>query len=137
MTKYKWKTLLQNAVINKNKKDLQDAFEGYSKLEDIKCESYEAKNYLKEMTIPNARMMFRMRSKMVSCKMNMSSKRSNIETFWKCESCMSGAIETLSHILYCEAYKPLREGKSLDSDKDLVEYFRKVMEIRDKLGISE
>ena len=74
---------------------------------------------------------------MVSCKMNMSSKRSNIETVWKCESCMAGAIEIQSHILYCEAYKPLREGESLDSDKDLVEYFRKVMEIRDKLGINE
>ena len=89
------------------------------------------------MTIPNARMMFRMRSKMVSCKMNMSSKRSNIETVWKCHSCMSGAIKTQSHILYCEAYKPLREGKSLDYDKDLVEYFRKVMEIRDKLRMNE
>ena len=48
---------------------------------------------------------------------------------------MSGAIETQSHILYCEAYSALREGKSLSSDKDIVEYFRKVIEIRDKLGI--
>ena len=88
------------------------------------------------MTMPNARMMFRMRSKMVQCKKNFSIKRSNIETAWKCDSCMSGAIDTQIHILYCEAYKPLGEGKSLDSDRDLVEYFRKVMEISDKLGIN-
>ena len=48
---------------------------------------------------------------------------------------MSGAIETQSHILYCEAYSALREGKSLSSDKDIVVYFRKVIEIGDKLGI--
>ena len=105
-------------------------------LDDIKSEKYEVKSYLKEMTIPNARMMFRMRGKMVQCKMNFSSKRSNIERAWKCDSCMSGAIDTQSHILYCEAYKPLREGKSLESDRDLVEYFRKVIEIRVKLGIN-
>ena len=76
------------------------------------------------MSMQNARMMLRIRSKMVQCKMNFSSKKSNNETVWKCHSCMSGAIDTQSHILYCEAYKPLREGKSLDSDKDLVEYFQ-------------
>ena len=99
MTKYKWKNLLKNAVNNKNKKDIQEAFKRYSKLEDIKGESYEANSYLKEMTMQNARMMFRMRSKMVQCKMNFSSKRSNIETAWKCDSCMSGAIDTQSHFI--------------------------------------
>ena len=67
--------------------------------------------------------------------MNFSRKRENVETSWKCHSCMSGSIDTQSHILYCEAYRGLREGKSLSSDKDIVEYFRKVIEIRDKLGI--
>ena len=83
----------------------------------------------------NARMMIRVRSRMVKCKMNFSSERVNIETSWKCRACCSGAIETQSHILYCEAYQPLRVGKSLSSDDDIVDYLRKVFELREKLGI--
>ena len=122
--------------MRKIKKDILEASERYTKLEDMKNESYGTKSYLREMSMQNARMMLRIRRKMVQCKMNFSSKRSNIETAWKCDSCMSEAIDTQSHILYCEAYKPLREGKSLESDKDLVQYFRRVIEIRDKLGIN-
>ena len=135
MTKYKWKKLLKTAVNEKNKNDILESVERYTKLDDIKNDSYGIKSYLREMSMQNARMMLRIRSKMVQCKMNFSSKKSNIETAWKCHSCMSFAIDTQSHILYCEAYSPLREGKSLSSDKDLVEYFRKVMEIREKLNI--
>ena len=87
------------------------------------------------MNMQDARTILRVRSRMVPCKMNISSKRENVETSWKCHSCISGSIETQSHILYCEAYRGLREGKSLSSDKDIVEYLRKVIEIRDKLGI--
>ena len=130
-----WKDRLNNAVHEKNEADLVSSFERYSKLEDIKNKVYGIKTYLKEMTMQDSRMMLRVRSRMVPCKMNFSSKRANVETSWKCHSCMSGSIETQSHILYCEAYRGLREGKSLSSDKDIVEYFRKVMEIRDKLGI--
>ena len=105
------------------------------KLEGIKYEKYEMKSYVKDMSMQDARMMMRIRSRMIKCKMNFSSERVNIETSWKCRACCSGAIETQSHILYCEAYQPLREGKSLSSDEDIVEYLRKVYELREKLGI--
>ena len=114
--------------------------QGYSKLDELKDESYGAKPYIKEMSILDARMMMRVRGRMIKCKMNFSSDRANVASSWKCHSCMSGAVEggaveTQSHILFCPAYSALREGKSLESDKDVVDYFRKVMEIRDKLSI--
>ena len=94
------------------------------------------KSYLREMSMQNARMMLKIRSKMVQCKMNFSNKKSNIEMVWKCHSCMSGAIDTQSHILYCKAYSKLRDGKLFSSDKHLVEFFCKVIEIREKLNIA-
>ena len=63
MTKYKWKKLLKNAVNNKNQKDILIEFERYSKLDDIKDESYGLKSYLKQMSMQNARMMIRTQSK--------------------------------------------------------------------------
>ena len=51
--------------------------------------------------------------------------------------CLSDIIETQDHILWCPAYHELREGKSLESDKDLIEYFGKVMKIREKLNLNK
>ena len=39
--------------------------------------------------------------------------------------------------LQLRAYAQLREGKSLDSDKDLSDYLMKVLIIREKLNISK
>ena len=63
---------------------------------------------------------------------------------WRCDSCSSlldpdscNNIDTQSHILWCPAYRKLREGKSLDNDKDIVNYFRQVMVIRSKLKLTK
>ena len=37
--------------------------------------------------------------------------------------------------MWCPAFKELREGKSMDSDIDIVNYFRKVLKIREKLDL--
>ena len=44
------------------------------KLEDIKHDDYEMKSYVKDMSMKDARMMMRIRSRMVKCKMNFSSE---------------------------------------------------------------
>ena len=49
-----------------------------------------------------------------------------------CDSCKR-AIESQSHLLWCPAYQHLREGKSLDSDKDLTQYIINVLQYRDDL----
>ena len=56
------------------------------------------------------------------------------DELWKCSSCLS-EIETQSHVLFCPAYQPLREGLCLDSDKDLTDYLAKVIRIRQKINI--
>ena len=81
----------------------------------------------------DARMLFRVRTKTFECKFNQSSDRGNRESLWKCQAC--GFIETQTHIIHCPAYKELREGKSLDSDEDVAEYFGKVLKFRDQLKL--
>ena len=43
---------------------------------------------------------------------------------------MEGMRDTQAHILSCPGYEDLREDKDLSSDKDLVGYFRLVMNRR-------
>ena len=50
---------------------------------------------------------------------------------WKCQDCFTP--DTQEHIIRCPSYQHLRMGKDLASDKDLVEYFRKVLSIRDQI----
>ena len=50
---------------------------------------------------------------------------------WKCNHC--NVPDTQEHIVECEKYQSLRENLNLDSDKGLVDYFRKVMDARQTL----
>ena len=71
---------------------------------------------------------------MIEAKMNFKSKPSYIREKFLCDSCES-EVDTNSHVLYCESYKELREGKDISCDRDLAIYLRKVMEIRTKLRL--
>ena len=104
----------------------------YSKMKDVKNEDFAMKEYMKMKSIENARTMFRIRSKMVDVKFNYKNDYRYSHELWKCEGCKS-AVETQSHIMYCPAFANLREGKNIDSDLDLVQYFNQVMILRLKL----
>ena len=39
-------------------------------------------------------------------------------------------MDSQAHIVGCPAYAALREGKDLESDADLAEYYQKIMKIR-------
>lgn len=44
-------------------------------------------------------------------------------------------IETQNHVLQWPAYADLRVDKNINDDKDLIDYMKKVISIRDKLKI--
>ena len=73
---------------------------------------------------------------LIDVKFNYKNDPSNRHTLWRCDSCQS-AIETQNHILWCPSYSELREGKDINNNADLIEYFQKVMKIRDKLKINK
>ena len=94
------------------------------------------KKYLTEMTMYDCRIHFLLRSRMFSCKMNFLNDPKFKADMWRCDSCEK-CIDSQSHILYCPAYIQLREGKSLSSDQDIVDYFKEVLRIRTKLNIDK
>ena len=135
-SKNKWKQLVKESVLKKNTTELKDKMNGYSKLEAFKNEeTCELKEYFQTMTMEEARTNFRVRSMMVKCGLNQPNDPRNIATLWKCSACSN--VDSQSHIIWCPAYQKLREGKSLDNERDIVQYFQKVMAIREKLDLRE
>ena len=98
-------------------------------------EIFEMKTYITDMTLIDARTLFRIRSNMTNVKMNQVSDKKNAKTLWKCNEC--GNIDTQSHILWCPYFAPIRDGKSVDNDSDLVDYFKEVFKIREERRNSE
>ena len=92
------------------------------------------KEYMNSMTLSDTRTKFKMRCHMFDVKWNYKSDPQNMRDLWRCDSCKSN-IETQKHILWCPAYVDLRAGKNLKEDKDLIEYMKKVLSIREKLKI--
>ena len=136
-SKAQWKMLINRAAKIKNGELLVEMMnQGYSELEIMKSESYEEKAYLKDMSMYNARVNFSLRTRMFKCKLNFMNDPAYKAEMWRCDSCET-CIDSQSHILYCPAYRELREGKSLTSDLDVVNYFREVMRIRSNLELNK
>ena len=134
MTKGAWKNKVKQSIREKNSQNLKDKMEKYSKLEEMRQEEKcELKSYFSDMTMEEARTHFRIRSKMINCKFNHSSDPKYRAELWRCSAC--GNVDTQSHILWCSAYSKLREGKSLENDRDIAQYYHKVMCIREKLKL--
>ena len=131
ITKCQWKTMVKLAVHSKYEEQIKKKMSNYSKLKDgpMMSENFEEKTYLTDMSMANARTNFRIRSKMTKVRMNQRSDKLNSKQLWKCAEC--GNIDTQSHIVWCPFFASLREGKSLDSDIDLVKYFQQVLKIRE------
>ena len=133
-SKIQWKRAVKDAVSKQNKSSLlQKIQNGYKKLDykTLREEKFETKEYLKSLNLPDARMKFALRSKMTkTVQMNYKGEKKYIKNGWKCQDCE--IPDTQDHIVRCPCYQQLRVGKDLTSDKDLVEYFRKVIQIREK-----
>ena len=133
-SKIQWKKIVKKAICDENEKSLLNTIkEKYKKLEynTLSEENCNVKDYLKSLNLPDARLKFGIRSKMTrTVQMNYKGEPKFAQNKWKCQDCWTP--DTQEHIIRCPSYQHLRIGKNLASDKDLVEYFRKVIQIRDK-----
>ena len=114
----------------KSELDVKKQFENYSKLKylNTETETLKQQEYISNLSLKDARTKFRIRSHMINTKYNRKSDKAYAADMWRCDQCRS--VDTQSHILWCPAFAPLREGKSLEDDKDLVCFFQEVMRIR-------
>ena len=130
-----WKRQVKRAVTEVNKNELLSLIrDRYEKLdyESLKTEDFSTQEYLKTLNVNDARLKFRIRCKMVkTIAMNFSSDTKFSNKLWQCTHC--DKIDSQTHILSCASYKHMRKGKNLNSDRDLVRYFREVISLREKI----
>ena len=131
-SKQNWSKMVKNVVKQKSETNIYEEFKGYSKLKNkgYENEKLEIKEYIMKMTLRDSRTFFKVRSSMLKTKMTMKSNQKYAAELWRCNECMS--MDSQSHIVWCPAYAPLREGKNLNNDEDLVKYFQTVMKIREE-----
>ena len=58
-----------------------------------------------------------------------------LATGWRCQACQLKVREDQDHLATtCDGYKDLREGKDMDDDKEMVDFFRMVMRRGEQQG---
>ena len=100
-------------------------------------EQFERKHYLLDSTLENARMIFKIKSKVVpSIRKNFSNKYKNKSL--SCQSCRNFNVDsssppedTQAHVAYeCPAFEYLRLDRDMRKDNDLAEFFMGVIKHR-------
>ena len=132
-----WKREVKKACKSASEKELKSEMEEMSKVKELTEEAFERKDYMKTKNIHQARMMFKLRSRMLDVKMNYKKDPRNSKTLWRCESCQSEAPETQAHVFHCPAYQSLRTGKDINKMEDVVSYYTQVMLVRSQLGTTK
>ena len=106
-------------------------FGKYKKLDKIvDNDPTQARDYMKVKTLYDTRLIFRLRTEMLDVKDNMRNRNKGNNVY--CEACDSNTAESQLHVMACPGYAELRAGKDMSKDKDLVDYFREVMLLREK-----
>ena len=108
-----------------------------SKLKDSRMikEKCELKSYLRDLSVNDARHIFKKRSSMTQfVKMNYMSDLRYASDLWKCDSCQT-SVDSMGHVMWCPSYSDLRADKDMDDDRDVARYLHDVMIIRSKLEL--
>ena len=135
------KATIKNAIFEHHYSDMKEALRKETgKLEPIKDEDFsKVQEYFSDKSVNTCRMAFEIRSQMVrDIPGNFKNKYRNKDTSDSdsglvCKYCDVGVIMTQSHCVVCPAWQELRVGLDLTDIRDLVMFFRKLLEERTKL----
>ena len=131
ISKTKWENLVRKAVLESHEEELRAEVGSKTKLEGIKDEDMKRKDYFKQKSLEDTRMLFRIRTRLIDLKANFKNKPAFSNDGWVGDGCKK-EVETSGHVMSCQAYELVRQGKDLSCDKDLVQFFKEVMKIRMK-----
>ena len=131
LSKNTWKCQVKRSVRIKSRIDLLDSIKRYSKIDakQLLKEEYKMKSYILALNVPDARLKFALRAKMLrSVKMNFKGVKEYANCNWECDTC--NVPDTQEHLFECKAYSNLRNGKDLRNDKEIVDYVRQIVVLR-------
>ena len=133
-TKSQWNKKINLQIHKKNRIQLLNRIQSYSKLEYSKFvnEEYGLKGYIKNMKICDARTYFAMRCRMLrTVQINFKHKPEYIATQHKC---ICGEDDHQVHLTSCMSYAHLWEGLDLkESDNDFVRYYQLIIREREQV----
>ena len=140
-TPYQWKGLVKSKISELNHHDILEEIKHSKKIsyEEYVGQKHERKAYLSSLNISDARMKFKLNSRMTpTIQMNFPSDPEFTRQLWTCSGCIDGvdgdrvdgSRDTQEHVIICPGYAGLRENKNFDDDKDLVRYFSQVIKMR-------
>ena len=131
LSKSSWKRKVKSSVLKKNYAEILEMSKKYKKTnhDELKNEEVGLKQYMKNLSLPDARLKFALRSRMTRfIQMNYKGNPAYKSNGWKCNHCK--LPDTQEHVMQCDLYKSLRKNVNFDSDKELVDYFRNVLKLR-------
>ena len=105
-------------------------------VERLKAEPFGVKAYLSQLNIEDARLRFKINSGMTpTVKMNFQSDAEYTRDMWRCSGCLTednpmGNRDTQLHVMVCPGYQDFRQDKNLSEDKDIVNFFKQVIDHR-------
>ena len=139
-TKDQWKKIVKSKIRECNKSGMLNHIktQGYKKLkyEEMENDSFRVKPYLSNLNSTDARMRFKLDCGMApTIKMNFQSDQQFARDLWTCPGCsepgdVMGSRDTQRHVMVCPGYQEFREDRDLSEDKDIVEYFKLVINHR-------
>ena len=107
-----------------------------SKMKRMWKDDLRMKDYVRTGTLYSVRKTWEARSYMLRVAGNFPNQKKYQRTGWLCQACDLRVREDQDHLTSCKGYADLRDGKDLDHDSELVDFFRGVMERREKEGWS-
>ena len=100
------------------------------KMRKMFYEDLEMKEYVKSGTLYSARKTWEVRSHMLDIAGNYPGQRKYEESNWRCQACDLNVKEDQEHLATCEGYEDLRGDADLGDEKQLVDFFARVMDRR-------
>ena len=88
-------------------------------------EEYGRKKYVDSEKIDHVRDTYRARFGLMPFAGNFKNDKQFARALWKCNHCQK--MDSESHLLWCDAYKELRQNKNLSNDKDLCKYLQDIL----------
>ena len=127
------KDKIKEAIYYSHYKSMKEEIQKSSKLEHIQHEDIrKIQPYFFDKSVENTRLAFRIRTKLVQkIPGNFKNLYKNNKDGLKCSHCLE-PVMTQSHCVSCPGLEDLREGLDLDSMKDIVTYFRRILIERSK-----
>ena len=135
LSKKQFSQLVESAILTEEDKLLKSESANMDKMKVIQAESWGLKEYVKSVNLYSVRSTWELRAYMLKVAGNYSHHSRYLATDWRCQACQLQVREDQDHLATtCDGYKDLREGKDMDDDKEMVDFFRMVMRRREQQG---